>query len=100
MEFIEMINVKSFSELEKQKALELFLTISIKKYKELFAIRVLQEQNMTMDFIVCLHWEKKQKNQYSDIGDKLTAALKNYGWISRSVWQPVSEMTISNREKN
>ena len=100
MESIEMIKIKLFSDLEKQKALEIFQTISIKDQKKLLKIKLLQEKNMTMDFTVCLHWKDTEEKKYSDICDKLAAALKDYGWISRSVWEPVSDVTISNKETN
>ncbi len=100
MKSIEMIKVRSFSDDEKQKVLEIFLTISIKDHKDLLKIRLLQDQNISMDFIVCLYWKETEKKKHSDISDKLTAALKNYGWISRTVWEPLPGMTILNKERN
>jgi hypothetical protein len=98
MESIEMIKVRSFSDLEKQKALEIFLTISIKDQKNLLKISLLQDQNMDTDFIVCLYWQETGGKKQSDISDKLIAVLKNYGWISHSVWEPMSGMAILNKE--
>ncbi len=100
MEAIEMIKVRSFSDLEKQKALEIFLTISIKDHKKLLKVSLLQEQDITTDFIVCLYWKEAGEKKHSDISDRLIAALKNYGWISRSVWEPLPGMTILNKETN
>ncbi len=100
MKSIEMIKVRSFSDLEKQKALEIFSTISIKNETQLLKIRVLQGQDMAMDFIVCLYWQESVRKKQHTISDRLIAALKNYGWISRSVWEPLSGMTVLNKEIN
>ena len=100
MKSIEMIKVRSFSVLEKQKALEIFLTISIRDQKKLLKMSLLQDQNMVTDFIACLYWQEAGIKKHSDISDKLIAALKKYGWISHSVWEPLSGITILNRETN
>jgi hypothetical protein len=95
MESIEMIKVRSFSDEEKQKALEIFSDISIEEQNELLKIDLFQEQDIPTDFIVCIHWDENGIKKVSDISEKLIAALKNYGWISYSIWNPLSTI---NRE--
>lgn len=98
MESIEMIKVRAFSSNEKLKALEIFSTVSIKEQRELLRIGLYQEQDMPTDFIVCLYWDENGIEKISDISEKLIAALKKFGWISHSIWEPLSNMSILNRE--
>ncbi len=89
MNWIEIIKVRSFSSEEKRKALELFSNFSNDgSYK----ITLYQDHEITTDFIVCLNWSGLKGKH---ISEKLVAALKNYGWISHSIWEPLAEPMIN-----
>ena len=92
MKLIELIQVRSFSETDRQHAIDLFNTLSLTGSHIPARIQIFKNQVLTTDLQVCLCWEKAGDSPFkSEVGEKLVAAFKAYGWISHSIWEPLKE---------
>ncbi len=94
MNTIELLQIRSFSEADKQKAIELFNGVKMTGRKLPGKIQLFTNKALATDLTICLHWDTNCHNQLkSSFAQRLTAALKHFGWISHSILEPMEEKT-------
>lgn len=92
MRWIEILQIKSYSEQDRDNALKLLREIAVIGADIPKKIELLTCQNLPTDIGVCLYWDKESRDSIkSDLAEKLNAALKYFGWISHTIWDPVKE---------
>jgi len=90
VKLIELIQVRSFSEKDKQQAIDLFNHLSLAGSQIPATIQIFGNQSLPTDLKICLRWDKTcDPPMKSEFGEKLAAAFKVYGWISHSIWEPL-----------
>lgn len=100
MKLIETIQIKSFSEKDRDKALGMLSELAVKGADIPQKIRLFRSQNLPTDISVCLYWDRELSTQgRSDLAEKLSAALKYFGWISHTIWKPLKEKPICLEKK-
>ncbi len=89
---IELIQVRSFSETDKQEAVNIFKNLSLDEPEVPSKMRLLGNQTQPTDLSIHLYWDNAQAHPFkSAFGEKLAAAFKYFGWISHTIWKPLEE---------
>jgi hypothetical protein len=102
MEIIESLQLRSFSEADKDDALrmvkdksnaiKIFNNLKILGNKLPGEISVLNCRNLPTDMTICLVWDHTfDSNMKSELALRLSKALKHFGWISYAVWEQFKE---------
>lgn len=92
MRLIETLQIKSFSEKDRDKVLGILKELTVKGSNIPQKIRLFNNQSLPTDISVCLYWDREPCNLHkSDLAEKLSAALKYFGWISHTIWKPLKE---------
>jgi len=92
LKLIELIQVRSFSENDKQHAIGMFNDMELKGSKIPNRIKLLGNQLLPTDLMIYLYWDKAESSSFkSAIGEKLAQRFKSFGWISHLVWTPLQE---------
>ena len=93
MKLIELIQVRSFSEKDKQLAIDLFNHLPLAESGISPKIGLFGNKDLPTDLQICLSWDKTcAPASKTAAGEKLAAAFKVYGWISHSIWEPIKEI--------
>jgi hypothetical protein len=94
MKIIETIQIKSFSEKDRDRVLHFLKDLAVKGAEIPRKIKLFNSQNLPTDISICLYWDKEiDELKKSDLAEKLSAALKYFGWISHNIWKPLMEET-------
>ena len=90
---IELILVRSFSLKDKQHAIDLFNHLPLTGSKIPAKISLFGNQALPTDLQICLSWDTPcDPGLKTEVGEKLVAAFKAYGWVSHSIWEPLKEI--------
>lgn len=93
MKLIELIQVRSFSEKDKQLAIDLFNHLHLAGSGISAKIGLFGNKALPTDLQICLSWDKScGPVSKTAVGEKLAAEFKMYGWISHSIWEPLKEI--------
>ena len=93
MKLVELIQVRSFSENDRQHAIDMFNTLSLKGLNLPSQIKLFKSQTLAGDLNICLCWDSVENHAFKTaFGEKLVSAFKHFGWISHSVWEPLKEI--------
>ncbi|MBU1386914.1 MAG: hypothetical protein KKE62_14240 [Proteobacteria bacterium] len=92
MKSIELIQVRSFSESNRQQVIDMLKSLPETGPGIPSNIQIFENQIQTTDLCICLFWDQTQLHFVkSALGENLAAAFKIFGWISYSVWNPLQE---------
>lgn len=92
MESIEMIYLRTFSDQERQTAVDIFNGLSIQGADMPFRIKLFMNHELPNDLMVFLYWNMAGRLPFKSLfGQRLSTAFKNLGWITHSVWESLRE---------
>ncbi len=92
MESIEMIYLRTFSDHEKQKAIDIFNGLILRGPDTPSGIKLFANHELPNDLMIFLHWNTIGKIPFKSLfGERLSTAFKDLGWITHSVWESLRE---------
>lgn len=89
MEWMEIIQLKSFTGPDRDNAIDAFLGLTPPlRQSGLYGIILYQSLNLDNELTIIIHWKSAPpKDGKSRLGIQLTAAFSNFGHIYHSAWQ-------------
>ncbi len=100
MEWIEAIQIKSFSKNEQKTVYDMIEKMTFQPFeRDLKYVRVYLNHILDTDLTISFHWEKPmEKITKSPLGIQLVSAFSKFGWIHHTVWECALNIKINKKD--
>ncbi len=89
MEWIEVIQLKSFSNKDRENALGVVKKLPFESFKKgLLDVNVYLNHILKGDLSISFHWKKAEPDiMKSRLGLQIASVCSKFGWVNHTVWE-------------
>ncbi len=102
MNWIELIQLRAYSQGDREAAVNAFHELSFKNiHGRLMDIRLFGNHTLQNDLIICMNWRGEiPKEGKTPLGLQLAAAFSQFGRFHHAIWTGRGKQNVNERRQN